>query len=100
SWIVRAHASQPETIFLRAVVNGKLALLDKLLPLARGETHRVSVTLQVEEQLGSVLVFPLTRVHRPAPQADDDRDVLNPHRTLFLAGPAGRALECGLFGNM
>jgi hypothetical protein len=45
--IVRAHAAQPEAIFLRAVVNRQLVFLDEFLPLAGGESQRIAVALQV-----------------------------------------------------
>src|SRR5438128_602011 len=98
--IVRTHASQPKAILLRAVVKGKLALLQELLPLARGEAHRIAVAFQVEEQRGSIVVLPFAGVHRSAPQPDDDGDVLDSHRTLVLTGAAGSALERRLFGNV
>src|SRR5204862_141827 len=78
--IVRTHASQRKAILLRAVVKGKLALLQELLPLARGEAHRIAIAFQVEEQLGSIVVLPFAGVHRSAPQPDDDGDVLDSHR--------------------
>src|SRR5207247_1827283 len=58
------------------------------------------VALQVEEQLGSVVVLPFACVYGPATQADDDRHMLNPYRALLLTRPAGGALERGLLGNV
>ena len=75
-------------------------LLDELLPLAGGEAQRVAVALQVQEQLGAVIVFPLAGVHRAAPQPDDDGQMLDAHRALELAGAAGGALERRLFAEM
>ena len=49
--------------------------------------------LQSQKQLGSMVVLPCARVHRAAPQADEDRHMLNAHRALKLARPAGGALE-------
>src|SRR4051812_9521028 len=83
-WIVSAHAAEPQAILLCAVIDWQLVFLDKLLALAGGETHGVAVSLQVEEQLGPVLVLPLACVHGAAPQADDDGDVLNSDRALLF----------------
>jgi len=55
--------------------------------------------LQVEEELGAVLVLPLARVHRAAAQSHDERQMLDADRTLELAPAAGGALERRLFGN-
>ena len=57
------------------------------------EAQRVAVALQRQEQLGAVVVFPLAGVHRAAPQADDDRQVLDADRTLKFARSAGGALK-------
>ena len=68
-------------------------LLDELVAFAGGEAQRVAVALQVEEQLGAVLVLPFAGIHRAAAQPDDQGQMLNTHRTLELARSAGRALE-------
>src|SRR5262249_6579975 len=98
--IVRAHTSEPETILLRAVVNGQLAPFQKFLPFARGESHRIAVALQVEEQLGSVFVLPFARVNGAPAQTDDDREMLDSHRALVFTRAAGGALERRFLGNM
>ena len=98
--VVRAHAAQPQAVFLRAVIDGKLVLRDELVALGRGEAERVAVALQVEEELGAVIVFPLAGVHRAAPQADDHRQMLDANRTLKFAGAAGGALEGGFLGDV
>jgi len=59
-----------------------------------------AVALQVEEQLGAVIVFPLAGVYRATAQADDNGHVLDSHRALLLAGAAGGALESRLLGNV
>src|SRR5262249_10163483 len=83
--IVGTHATQPQTVFLRAIEDRKLLLLDELVALRCTETERVAVALQRQEQLGAVVVVPLTGVHRAAPQPDDHRQVLYTHRALILA---------------
>src|SRR5437660_12546440 len=98
--IVRAHAPQPEAIFLRAVINGQLVPLQEFLPIAGGEAHRIPITFEVEEKFGPVVVLPLACVHGPAPQADDDWHMLNPYWALLLTGAASGALERRLLGNV
>ena len=65
-----------------------------------GKPERVAVALQIQEQLGAVIVLPLAGVHRAAPQPDDDRQMLDAHRALKFAGAAGRALKRGFLRNM
>jgi hypothetical protein len=64
------------------------------------EAERVAVALQIEEQLGAEIVFPLAGVDRAAAQPHDHGQVLDADRTLKLAGAAGGALEQSFFGNM
>src|SRR6185503_14278663 len=89
--IVRAHAPQPEAVLLRAVEDWKPGLLDELVALGRREAHGISIALEIQEELGAVLVLPLARVHCSTPQTDDDRQVLDSDRALVFAGPARRA---------
>src|SRR6266853_6130270 len=98
--IVGSHAAQPQAIFLRAVENRKLLLLDELVALIRAEAEGVTIALQSEEQLGAVTVLPLACVHRAAPQADDDRQVLDAHRALKFARSTGSALEDSLLRDV
>src|SRR5579883_289349 len=98
--IVCPHAAEPEAVFLRAVVKRQLVLLDEFLALGGGEAESVPVALQIEEQLGAVVVLPLPGVDRAAPQADDHGQVLDADRALVFAASAGGALERGLLGNM
>src|SRR5579884_57951 len=98
--IVSAHAAEPQAVFLRAVVEGQLVLLDEFLALGGGEPESVAVALQIEEELGAVVVLPLAGVHRAAPQANDYGQVLDADRALVFAASAGGALERGLLGNM
>src|SRR5437660_839454 len=77
--VVGAHAAEPQTVFLRAVVDGKRVLLDEFLPLGGREPQRVAVALQVQEKLRAILVLPLARIHGAATQPDDDGQVLNAH---------------------
>src|ERR1700694_5512174 len=94
--IVGSHAAQPQAIFLRAVENRKLLLLDEPVALAGAKTQGVAIALQSKEQLGAVTVFPLACVYRAAPQTNDDRQVLDAHRALKFARSAGSALENGV----
>src|ERR1017187_9011378 len=70
--IVGAHASQPQAVLLRPVKDGQRRLLDKLVALRCGHAQRVAASLQGQEELGAVVVFPRAGVHRAASQADDD----------------------------
>ncbi len=93
--IVAAHAAEPQAIFLRAVEDGELLFRDKFVALGGGEAERVAVALQVQEELGAVVVFPLAGVDCAAAQADDHRQVLHADGALKLARAAGGALESG-----
>src|SRR5579872_3773647 len=95
-WIVSAHAAEPQAVLLGPVESRELLACDELLPLGRAHAQRVAVALQREKQLGSVFVFPLAGVHCAAPKPDDQRHMLDAHRTLMLAGAAGGALKRGL----
>src|SRR5580698_1448313 len=91
--IVPAHAAEPQAILLRTIEDGKLLLLNEFIALVGRKPKRVAVTFQIEKELGAVIVLPFPSVHRAAPQADDDGQVLHSHRALKLAGAAGGALE-------
>src|SRR5205814_6367936 len=93
--VVGSHAAQPQAVFLRAVENRKLLLLDELVALAGAKTQRVAIALQSKEELGAATVFPFACVHRAASQADDDRQVLDAHRALKFARSTSSALEHG-----
>ena len=47
--IVSAHAAQPEAVFLGAVEDRKLLLVDEFLALGGGEAQGVAVAFQIEE---------------------------------------------------
>ena len=91
--IVRSHAAQPQAILLRAVVNRQLVLLDEFRALAGRESQRIAGALHRQKHLAAVIVFPLARVHRAAPQPDNHGQMLDTHRALELACAAGCALE-------
>ena len=98
--IVGAHAAEPEAVFLRAVEDGKLLLLDELVALGGAEAQRVAVAFEREKELGAVIVFPCAGVHGAAPQADDDGQMLDADRALEFAGAAGGALEGGFLRDV
>src|SRR5215472_3131571 len=93
--VVSAHASQPQTILLAAVKDGQFLFLNELVALGGGEAQRVSIAFQIQEQLGSIVVFPFTGVYRAAPQADDYGEMLHPDGALEFTRAAGCALKRG-----
>ena len=74
---------------------GNCCFCDELVAFGRAESERVAVAFERQKQLGAVVVLPLAGVHRAAPQAHDDRQMLDAHRALKFAGAAGGALERG-----
>jgi hypothetical protein len=90
--IVRAHAAQPQTVFLRAVENRKLLLLDEFVALAGTEPERVAVALERQEQLGAVIVFPLPVLTRRAAARRSSADARS-QRDTETRTPARRALK-------
>ena len=97
--IVRAHAAEPQAVFLRAVEDRKFLFLDEFSRSLAAKAERVAVALEVQKQFGAVVVFPLARVHRAAAQADDDRQVLDADGTLVFARAARGALKDGVLRN-
>ena len=59
------------------------------------QAQGVAVAFEREKQLGAVVVLPVAGVHRAAPQADDDGQMLDADRALEFARAAGGALERG-----
>src|SRR5689334_7329343 len=88
SGIVGAHATGPETVLLRAVVERQGGLLDDLEPLARREAQRIPAALQRVEELGAVVVVPCARVHGAATQPEHHRQMLDAAGALILAATA------------
>src|SRR3954451_5851179 len=93
SRIISAHAPQPQAVLLGPVIDRKLLLGNELVPLRLREPHRISVLLQIEKELGSVIVLPGTGIHSAAPQSNDGRQMLDTYWTLVLARAACCALE-------
>ena len=91
--IVGAHAAEPQAVFLSAVEDRELLLLNEFVALGRAEAERVAVAFERQKKLGAVLVLPLAGVHRAAAQADDDGHVLDADGALEFAGSAGGALK-------
>src|SRR5215471_9828471 len=91
--VICAHATQPQAVRLRSVVNRQLMPFNEFLTLARGETQRVTVSLQGQKQLGSVFVLPFASINGATAQAHDDRQVLNSHGTRILASATRCALK-------
>src|SRR6185437_2579650 len=87
--IVRAHAPEPEAVFLAPIENWEFLFGYELVALGLREAHGVAVPLQIQEKLGAVVVLPCSGVDRAAAQANDHGQMLNPDRALVFASAAG-----------
>src|SRR4051794_26763791 len=82
--VVCAHATEPQAVLLRAVEHGEFLFRNESVALAPREAHGVAVSLEVQEQFGSIVVFPRACVDSTAPKPDDKRKMLDADRTLIL----------------
>ena len=78
--VITPHASQPQTVLLRAIEDRKLLLRNKLVALRRAHPQRIPLLLQRQKKLRPIRVFPRARIHRAAPQ---------PNKTANAESPPG-----------
>src|SRR5208282_1588050 len=98
--IKRSQASHPQAVFLGSVEVRQAVLLDELFPIRRRKSKRVPLALERDEHFAAMTVVPLAGIYRAAPQTHDQRQVLDAHRALELAGPARSALESRFHGKV